>query len=201
MGIPSFDLVPQSDAQSPDSSSEVTPEEEIGGLAAVTTTALDKNFWQRCDVVEVRRLLDVFQDEVTSVYPCVDVDYLDAGADQILLYGRGEAGAEAHVNDRSVHENNISPLDIRDFWLAELAIATAIVVEMHGRNEESTMMVESVEKNVSRISKPEGDLKELQLLAILVSLQPNTLPTDTVLMSDRASITFTATKTFSPGGR
>lgn len=152
MGIPSNDPASLS-----------TPPSPI--LAAQQTTALDSSFWQRCNKEEVVRLIDVFDDEVTSVYPCLDTQDLVASAAEIISWGRSRevdqletpGGGDASVND------------FKNFQMAKVVIATALVLEEHGKNDYSTRMVESAERSVSRILKPTCHLKDVQLLVILVS--------------------------------
>lgn len=153
MGIPSYEPPLLSGPQSP-----------IGSQHH--TTSLDAGFWQQCDVSEVLRLLDVFQEEVGSVYPCIDTDDLAAGASDILNWGRQRETDDLESSGNL--ESSGDGLCFKDFQLAKVAIATSIVVEEHGKTEHSTMMVESVERSVSRILKPTSDLKDLQLLVILV---------------------------------
>ncbi|CAK7217145.1 hypothetical protein SEUCBS140593_003105 [Sporothrix eucalyptigena] len=150
MGIPRFDIPPTSRPQFPT------------GPPKQRTTALNEEFWQRCDEAEVVRLISVFQEEVESVYPCLDTEYMVAEAADILTWGR--------VREDSAHADapvEVQHLSFKDFQLAKVAIATAIVIEANGRNENSTLMVDSVERRVSRILKPKCDLKDLQLLVIL----------------------------------
>jgi hypothetical protein len=150
-GIPEFDPPPLSGVQSPVGSPKQGP------------TTLDAAFWQRCGTDEIVRLIKVFQEEVESVYPCTDTDYLAGAASDIVTWGRAPEDADP---------STLTPLEtltFKDFQIAKVAIATAIVIEAHGKTENSTMMVDSVERNVSRILKPASDLKDLQLLTILVS--------------------------------
>lgn len=150
-GIPEFNPPPPSGVQSPVGSPKQGP------------TTLDAAFWQRCGTDEIVRLITVFQEEVESVYPCTDTDYLAGAASDIVTWGRAPEDADP---------STLTPLEtltFKDFQIAKVAIATAIVIEAHGKTENSTMMVDSVERNVSRILKPASDLKDLQLLTILVS--------------------------------
>lgn len=154
MGIPRFEQLPAS-----------VPPSRVGSPKLHSATAtLDEAFWQRCDAHEVARLLSVFQEEVESVYPCIDTDYLVVWAGDLLTWGRFRE--EIPMTDVDPKSEAVT---FKDFQLAKVAIATAIVIEAHGKNENSTLMVESVERRVSRIMKPTCDLKDLQLLAILVS--------------------------------
>jgi hypothetical protein len=109
----------------------------------------------------------VFQEEVESVYPCIDSGYLAANAPKILEYGRN---SETALQSDMAPEPRQFDFSYKDFQLAKVALATAIVIEAHGKRENSTQMVESVERSVSRISKPAGDVKDLQILIVLVSI-------------------------------
>ena len=133
-------------------------------LAAQQTTALDTSFWQRCNKEEIVRLIDVFDDEVSSVYPCLDTQDLVATAAEIISWGRSREVDQLETpggGDASVNE-------FKNFQIAKVVIATALVLEEHGKNDYSTRMVESAERSVSRILKPTCHLKDLQLLVILV---------------------------------
>ncbi|CAG9952790.1 unnamed protein product [Clonostachys rosea f. rosea IK726] len=151
MGIPPYEMPPPSGPGSP-------IEPSRGPLT------LDYEFWQRCDTSEVSRLLGVFQEEVESVYPCIDSGYLAANAPKILEYGRN---SETALQSDMAPEPRQFDFSYKDFQLAKVALATAIVIEAHGKRENSTQMVESVERSVSRISKPAGDVKDLQILIVL----------------------------------
>ena len=151
MGIPSFDLPPPSRPQSLVGS----PRESSSG----------GDFWKRCTASEVARLLEVFEEEIESVYPCIDSQALAASASQILEYGRlEERGCEAVGLTGGVQN-----FGLKDFQIAKAAIATAIVIEGHGSNEDSQMLAESVKDGVSWVRNTEVDLKDIQLLATLVS--------------------------------
>jgi hypothetical protein len=152
MGIPSYDLPSPSAPQSP-----------VERSSDVATSATD--FWQRTNAAEVSRLLFVFQEEVESVYPVIDCTTLASYAQQILDYGR-ESQNEAFFSQGA----DALAFSLKDFQMAVIGVATALVIEAHEAFETSEAMVESVERTVSRISKPEVDIKGLQLFAILVRL-------------------------------
>lgn len=152
MGIPSFDVPPPSRPQSAAGSPRDTPP--------------DTDFWKRCTASEVLRLLEVFEEEIESVYPCIDSRALGASAAEILEYGRLEEGGCEVVGPTRQEQG----LGLKDFQIAKLAIAIAIVIEGHGSNEDSQMLVESVMDGVSWVRSADVDLNDIQLLAILVSL-------------------------------
>lgn len=152
-------------------------------LSPQHTTALDTNFWQRCNTEEVIRLISVFQDEVASVYPCLDTEDLAATAPEIISWGRSREFDEPDTPDTRNSQNQSSELSFKDFQIAKVVVATALVVEEHGKNDNSTMMVESAERSVTRILKPTSHLKDLQLLTILVRRPYQSLTISSVFLT------------------
>ncbi|OIW24790.1 hypothetical protein CONLIGDRAFT_106772 [Coniochaeta ligniaria NRRL 30616] len=108
---------------------------------------------------EILRLLDVFQEEVDSVYPFLQINELAANIPQILDFVRHpEAGtSQPHINEARQ----------KDAHILKVAIATAIVIEAHGRNAQSTELVDSVESRSNMISRVNVDLKEVQTAMML----------------------------------
>lgn len=151
MGIPTYESFPPSGGQSP---TEDASQRE-------TTTAAE--FWLRCTPGEVASLLAVFEEEVGSVYPFIDVVDLASRAPRILEYMRTRASTDDRL--RAEVQMDVTP---RDVEILTVAVATAIVIEAHGKTELSNTMAESVELHVSRISSPEVELQEIQLLTMLV---------------------------------
>ena len=163
MGIPFFDLPPPSGPQS-----------AVGSPADTTS---DTDFWQRCTATEISRLLGVFEEEIEPIYPCIDSQTLAASATEIIEYARLDQREQDPVGPVTTTRS----FSFKDFQVAQVAIATAIVIECHGRNEDSQTIIESVEKFVSWIPNGEADLKGIQLLAILVS---HSLPAFTSISCD-----------------
>ena len=148
MGIPVCDSLPASGAQSPTHVSH-----------GPTEALLPQEFWLHCGLDEVSRLLGVWHDEVELVYPFIDLKEQMAQAPQLLDCIRS---GDSH----SISETGI---DSRDIDFVKVAVSTAMVFESGGKNELSTAIVDSVERNISRISTPDVDLKSIQLLVMLVS--------------------------------
>ena len=142
MGIPTYESMPPGGAHSP-TNEALSPED----------------YWQSITAAEVARLLTVFQEEVESIYPILDIGEQAARADQILHVIRH--GASLH----NARDSDLSPKDVD---IVKVAMATAIVLETHGKTELSTMIVQTVENNVQVIARPEVDLKEIQLISMLV---------------------------------
>ncbi|CRK31906.1 hypothetical protein BN1723_014571 [Verticillium longisporum] len=107
---------------------------------------------------EILRLLDVFQEEVESVYPFIEVARLAAGALQVLAFLRNPEEDMAPSMRRALQ---------KDMRLMKVAIATGIVIEAHGRNDASTLLTDSVEAEISYASRLNVDLKEVQLCTML----------------------------------
>ncbi|CAK7229831.1 hypothetical protein SBRCBS47491_007380 [Sporothrix bragantina] len=141
MGIPTYEPTPSGGTQSP--TNEASSYED---------------YWQSITAAEVARLLTVFQEEVESIYPILNIGEQAAHADQIL-----------HVIRYGASSRNATDLDLspKDVDIVKVAMATAIVLETHGKTELSTMIVQTVENNVQVIARPKVDLKEIQLISML----------------------------------
>ncbi|TWU77411.1 hypothetical protein ED733_006415 [Metarhizium rileyi] len=124
--------------------------------------ATDVGFWEECSPDEMARLLAVFEEEVESVYPFINILELASQSEQILRVIRNPASLDE--TPRDVHE---PPLTATDIKLAKLAVATGIAIEAHGKNELCAAIAESVEATTARISRTEVDLKGIQLLIML----------------------------------
>jgi hypothetical protein len=187
MGIPTYEPTLPSGAQSPSQD-----------------TLCSGDYWQTITSAEVARLLTVFQEEVESIYPILNIGEQAARADQILHA----------IQDRPPLHSPADPsLSPKDVDIVKVAVATAIVLETHGKTELSTQIVQAVENNVQVIARPEVDLKEIQLIAMLVGACPpffyssscsflhaHTVPWKRVLRHrDRVSITSTAATSCSHG--
>ncbi|KJZ75171.1 hypothetical protein HIM_05365 [Hirsutella minnesotensis 3608] len=148
MGIPTYESPPASGADSP---TDPPPRD-------MTSEA---DFWLRCTPADVSRLLTLFEEEVESVYPFIDISDLASRAQQILDFVR-----EIQPVDES-RNGGQKPISFRDVEIAKIAIAIALTVEGPGRSELATRIAESVEQRVSRLLSPQVELKEIQLLAML----------------------------------
>ena len=153
MGIPMFESCPPSGAQSPTHTHTHT----------ATMVGADKSYWSRCTASDVAKYLGVFQEEVEAVYPFIDIGQYAFRSQEILDAIRNSDDATSPVSD--VSGMSLSSTD-RD--IVKVATATGIVLDTHGRNDVSSAILEPVERSVSRILSPEVDLKEIQLITMLV---------------------------------
>ncbi|KPM38523.1 hypothetical protein AK830_g8060 [Neonectria ditissima] len=119
MGIPTYETLPPSGAQSP-----TNPSREL---------ATDPHdYWRHCTANEVVRLLTVFQEEVESVYPFINIGDQAARAEEILQAIRN--------SEPGSHSTSELAVIAKDVDIVKIAMATAIVLETHGKNELSTMI-------------------------------------------------------------
>jgi hypothetical protein len=125
----------------------------------------DFEFLLQFTVEEIIRLLDLYQDEVESVYPFISSKDLALNAGRIISHVKQlYSGHRTGPSDAPSIE-----VDQKDIQLLTLVIATAIVIETHGKNELSTRMIDAVEGDVLKISRDAPiQLKDLQMVTTLV---------------------------------
>ncbi|KAK1994612.1 fungal-specific transcription factor domain-containing protein [Colletotrichum falcatum] len=108
---------------------------------------------------EVVRLLDVYQEEIESVYPFTDIKDVLANLARILDYARDPLRPSAEDGPA---------IELKDVQIAKVAIATSIVMDAQGQNAISTKLIDAVEPVVCRVSGDAFiDLKELQIMTML----------------------------------
>jgi hypothetical protein len=111
---------------------------------------------------EALRLVDVYENTVGLMYPCVD---LESVRTYIAEYFRD--------TDR-VRPSPPATLDqewffARDIEVLKILLATALLTESHGRSERAALLADSVEDRfATRLKVPEVDMKELLILTLLV---------------------------------
>lgn len=159
MGFPTDVSVPMSGVGSPAASPrDQTPDVDLQPHSPQPPRDLLQDF----ALDEVARLLDVFQEEVESVYPFINTKELISNAPHILEYAR----ARQHAMIDSPDSMGVGKKDVH---ILSIAVATGIVIEAHGNNDLSTKLVDSVELDVCRISRAtEVDLQDLQIMTMLV---------------------------------
>lgn len=110
---------------------------------------------------EALRLVDVYENTVGLMYPCVDLASVRV---YIAEYFRDKDGMEP-----------ISPPTLdqewffaRDIEVLKILLATALLAETHGRSEKAALLADSVEDRfATRLKVPEVDMKELLILTLL----------------------------------
>jgi hypothetical protein len=101
-------------------------------------------------ITEVQRMLDVYNEEIQSVYPFIDVNELSGKAVSVF---------------QTPMENTL-----KDVQAIKLAVATSVAIEAQGLNNISKRLIDDVEPVICRVSGEAFiDLQELQLMIMLVS--------------------------------
>ncbi|KAH6886265.1 fungal-specific transcription factor domain-containing protein [Thelonectria olida] len=115
---------------------------------------------------ELLRLLDVYEEEIESVYPFTNIKEFSARLPAILNYVRNCGTSPS--GEPSDTEPQMGQIELKDVQLVKLAIATAIIIEARGSNALSKRLVDSVESVVCRVSgEAKIDLKEVQIMTML----------------------------------
>lgn len=100
--------------------------------------------------VEIQRLLELYREEIVTVYPFLEVDDLSRIVTSVL---------------ESPEENTL-----KEIQAIKLVVATALAVEAHGQNNLSKRLIDEVEPVICSVSGEAFiDILELQLMIMLVS--------------------------------
>ncbi|UZP35042.1 hypothetical protein NXS19_002858 [Fusarium pseudograminearum] len=98
--------------------------------------------------VETQRLLELYREEVVTVYPFLEVDDLSRTVTSVL---------------ESPEENTL-----KEIQAVKLVVATALAVEAHGQNNLSKRLIDEVEPVICSVSGEAFiDILELQLMIML----------------------------------
>ncbi|SCV58280.1 uncharacterized protein FFB14_15539 [Fusarium fujikuroi] len=129
-------------AESPSETEPVVESEHLSpGIEDVETLA-------SLGIAEVQRLLDVYNEEIQSVYPFIDVNELSTKAVSVF---------------QTPQENTL-----KDVQAIKLAVATSVAIEAQGLNNISKRLIDDVEPVICSVSGEAFiDLQELQLMIML----------------------------------
>lgn len=134
-------------AESPSETEPVVESEHLSpGIEDVETLA-------SLGIAEVQRLLDVYNEEIQSIYPFIDVNELSTKAVSVF---------------QTPQENTL-----KDVQAIKLAVATSVAIEAQGLNNISKRLIDDVEPVICSVSGEAFiDLQELQLMIMLVRTSP-----------------------------
>lgn len=117
---------------------------------------------------ETLRLVQVYEDAVGIMYPCVDLASLRTYV--VQLYHTYNPAIDDMI-DPSPAETDQDWFHARDAQVLKILLAIALLVESHGRSERAAQLADSVEDRfASRLKISEIDMKEILLLTLVVSL-------------------------------
>lgn len=157
MGIPS-DVQDPAEQSSSVSSPDATPEPSI--VLGQDLLQSEVKGLQDISDDEVIRLLEIYQEEVASVHPIIETKDLITNAPHIM-------GIVRHPQQLS----GLQRLGRKDIHMLRVAVATAILHEIPGKNDLSNRLIFEVEQDVGCISsETEVELKDIQIMGMLVSL-------------------------------
>ncbi|CRL22453.1 Fungal transcriptional regulatory protein, N-terminal [Penicillium camemberti] len=110
---------------------------------------------------ETLRLVQVYEDTVGVMYPCVDLDGVRA---YVLEFYRSHDSSSV-LTQRASDQDWFSA---RDVQVLKILLAIALLVESHGRSERAAQLADSVEDRfASRMKIAEVDMKEILILTLL----------------------------------
>lgn len=114
-------------------------------------------------VEETLRLVQIYEDTVGIMYPCVDLASVRTYVVEYyhLHTNNGQAKKPASVSDQDWFH-------ARDIQVLKILLATALLVESHGQSESAAQLADSVEDRfASRLKIAQVDMKEILILTLL----------------------------------
>ncbi|KAJ5749378.1 uncharacterized protein N7511_011074 [Penicillium nucicola] len=112
---------------------------------------------------ETLRLVQVYEDTVGVMYPCVDLESVRA---YVLEYYR--FNSTIGPSESMIHVAQDDWFSARDAQVLKILLATALLAESHGRSERAAQLADSVEDRfASRLKVAEVDMKEILILTLL----------------------------------
>ncbi|KAF3390292.1 hypothetical protein F1880_009425 [Penicillium rolfsii] len=121
---------------------------------------------QSLDLEETLRLVQVYEDNVATIYPCVDL------ASVRTFVVESYHSRISRVGDYS-RRTPTTPsardwFRVRDTQVLNILLATALLVESHGRSELAAQLADCVEDRfASRLKIAQVDMKEILILVLL----------------------------------
>ncbi|OHF02581.1 fungal specific transcription factor domain-containing protein, partial [Colletotrichum orchidophilum] len=165
--IQARDASPNSRSASPAASARAASEASEHPASPSSSSQKDLDCLLTFEADEVLRLLDVYQDDIESVYPFTNMNDVSASLPHILDFVRTQQNPPAAAED-SATAGDRPRIELKDVQIVKVAIATSIVMEAQGQNAISTKLVDAVEPIVCRVSGEAFiDLKELQIMTML----------------------------------
>lgn len=114
---------------------------------------------------ETLRLVQVYEDTVGIMYPCVDLASLRT---YVVEYYHSNT-SHSYRATNPVPESDQDWFHARDIQVLKILLATALLVESHGQSERAAQLADSVEDRfASRLKIAQVDMKETLILTLLV---------------------------------
>ncbi|KAJ5266474.1 hypothetical protein N7478_009282 [Penicillium angulare] len=120
---------------------------------------------QSLGLEEILRLVKVYEDTVGIMYPCVDLASLRT---YVVEFHHTYNPDIDHVSGPVPITSDQNWFHARDIQVLKILLATALLVESHGRSERAAQLANSVEDRfASRLKIAEVDMKEILILTLL----------------------------------
>jgi hypothetical protein len=117
---------------------------------------------------ETLRLVQVYEDNVAIIYPCVDL----ASVRTYIVESYHARHSRSGGHSTPTQAATLSTRDwfhARDIQVLNILLATALLVESHGRSEMAAQLADCVEDRfASRLKIAQVDMKEILILVLLV---------------------------------
>ncbi|KAJ5720155.1 hypothetical protein N7493_007033 [Penicillium malachiteum] len=114
---------------------------------------------------ETLRLVQVYEDAVGIMYPCVDLASLRT---YVVEFHHTYNPAIDRTSDIAPAASDQDWFHARDIQVLRILLATALLVESHGRSERAAQLADSVEDRfASRLKIADVDMKEILILTLL----------------------------------
>lgn len=117
-------------------------------------------------ITEANRLIDVYEEEVGTLYPFLNVDELKLHASRHYTSARPIPGQSVSVSRSSEEERTLEAYDLH---LLRMAMAISSVIEGRGHSDLSTRLVDEVQSSIKEgIYMVPAHLRGLQVLTLMV---------------------------------
>ncbi|KAL4866745.1 hypothetical protein BDV12DRAFT_130269 [Aspergillus spectabilis] len=148
---------PADESDDDDSESTTAPSPAAGS----DVEAMSNDPLGRLGKEEALRLVTVYENNVGLMYPCIDLDSFRNYVDDYYNNEGRPATVPPGMTDQDW-------FFARDAEVLKILLATALLVESHGRSERAALLADSVENQfATRVNIPEVDMKELLILTLL----------------------------------
>ena len=118
---------------------------------------------------ETLRLVQVYEDTVGVMYPCVDLDGVRAYVLEFYRSHDSNTASSSLLLTQTTSDQDW--FSARDVQVLKILLATALLVESHGRSERAAQLADSVEDRfATRLKIAEVDMKEILILTLLVCI-------------------------------
>ncbi|KAJ6151507.1 hypothetical protein N7470_007104 [Penicillium chermesinum] len=150
----------------PQDSNESTPAPLSLAASSEREGPIDGDPLKALGLEETLRLVQVYEDAVGIMYPCVDLTSLRT---YVVQFYHTYDPVMDKMADPTLADSDQDWFHARDVQVLKILCAIALLVESHGRSERAAQLADSVEDRfASRLKIADVDMKEILLLVLLV---------------------------------